>query len=113
MMVADTLRRNRKITSTTSATVSSSENCTSCTEARIVTVRSVRIETFTSAGRLAWSCGSSFLIRSTTWMMLAPGWRWMFTMTAGLSLLHAASFEFSTSSRTVATSESTTGAPLR
>ena len=113
MIVADTLRRNRKITSTTSATVSSSENCTSCTEARIVTVRSVRIETFTSAGRLAWSWGSNFLIRSTTWMMLAPGWRWMFTITAGCSLLHAASFEFSTSSRTVAISERTTGAPLR
>jgi hypothetical protein len=40
-IVADALRRNRKITITTSATASSSSNCTSCTEARMVTVRSV------------------------------------------------------------------------
>ena len=41
MMVAATLRRNRKITITTSATASSSSNCTSCTEARMVVVRSL------------------------------------------------------------------------
>ena len=40
MSVAETLRRNRKITSTTSAMASSSVNSTSCTEARIVTERS-------------------------------------------------------------------------
>ncbi len=33
---------------------------------------------------MACSCGSSVLMRSTTAMMLAPGWRWMFTMTAGV-----------------------------
>ena len=38
-------------------------------------VRSVRIVTLTDGGSEAWSCGSSFLIRSTTSMMLAPGWR--------------------------------------
>ena len=35
MIVADRLRRNRKITSTTSAIASSSVNCTSCTDSRI------------------------------------------------------------------------------
>ena len=40
MTVAETLRRNRKITSTTSATARSSVNCTSWTEARIETERS-------------------------------------------------------------------------
>ena len=40
MMVADTLRRNRKITMTTSATVRSRVNCTSCTDSRMATDRS-------------------------------------------------------------------------
>ena len=44
MIVAERFRRNRKITITTSATVSISSNCTSFTDARIVVVRSVRIE---------------------------------------------------------------------
>src|SRR5258705_10711166 len=44
MTVADGLRKNRKITITTNAMVSMSSNCTSWTEARMVEVRSVRIE---------------------------------------------------------------------
>ncbi len=40
MRVADTLRRNRKMTSTTSAIASSRVNCTSWTEDRIETERS-------------------------------------------------------------------------
>ena len=40
MIVAEKLRRNRKITSTTSASVSSSVNVTSSTEAWIVAERS-------------------------------------------------------------------------
>ena len=40
MIVAQTLRRNRKITITTSAMVSISVNSTSCTEALMVVVRS-------------------------------------------------------------------------
>ena len=43
--VAERLRRNRKMTITTRATVSINSNCTSLTEARIVVVRSVRMET--------------------------------------------------------------------
>ena len=77
MTVAQKLRRNRKITMTTSATVSSNVNCTSATEARMVWVRSEMIETFIAGGIDASSCGSSALIRSTVSMTLAPGWRWM------------------------------------
>ena len=113
MIVAATLRRNRKITMTTSATVSISENCTSRTDARMVTVRSVRMVTFMEAGRLARSCGSSVFTRSTTWMMLAPGCRWMLRITAGVRFIHAASLLFSTLSMTLATSERATGEPLR
>ena len=53
MTVAQSLRRKTKITMTTSTTASTSVNCTSRTEARIVSVRSVRTEIFTEGGR--WS----------------------------------------------------------
>jgi hypothetical protein len=113
MIVADRLRRNRNITSTTRTTVSISSCCTSRTEARMVTVRSVRIAMSTEDGSPALSCGISRLIRSTTAMMFAPGWRWMFTMTAGRSFIQAACLTFSAPSMTVATSPRRTGAPLR
>ena len=73
MIVADRLRRNRKMTITTSATVSISSNCTSATEARIEVVRSVRISIFTDEGSEACKRGIRALMRSTTAMMLAPG----------------------------------------
>src|SRR5712691_2192933 len=55
IMVADRVRRKRKITITTSATVSISANWTSLTEARIVVVRSVRIDKSTEEGSEALS----------------------------------------------------------
>ena len=76
-------------------------------------MRSVRIRTSIEDGSVEVSCGSSALIRSTTVMMLAPGWRWMFRMTAGVVSIHAACRTFSTSSTTFATSVSATGAPFR
>src|SRR2546427_9293218 len=51
MKVAAALRRKRKITSTTRTTARINSNCTSCTEARMVVVRSVSTSTFTEAGR--------------------------------------------------------------
>ena len=53
MNVAQKLRRNSSTTSTTSAMVSTSVNSTSCTEARMVTVRSSMVSTFIAAGMLA------------------------------------------------------------
>ena len=113
-MVAARLRRNRKITITTSATVSISSNCTSSTEARMVVVRSVRMSTVTDGGSDVWSCGSSFLTRSTTSMMFAPGCRWMLTMTGrASSFIHAGQLARSRRRRsTSATSDSCTGAPF-
>ncbi len=72
-----------------------SSNSTSATEARMVVVRSVRICTFTAGGTEAWSWGSRSLMRSTTAMMLAPGWRWMFRITAGVVFIQAACWTFS------------------
>ena len=51
MMVARTLRRNRKMTITTRPMVSISSNCTSSTEARMVVVRSVRMSTLNGGGQ--------------------------------------------------------------
>ena len=112
MRVARVLRRKRKITSTTSTTASVSSNSTSLTEARIVTVRSVRIVTSIDGGSASWSCGSSALIPSTTWMTLAPGWRWTLRMTAGTVFIHAPSRVFSALCSAFATSESRTGSPF-
>jgi len=64
-------------------------------------------------GEGALEVGNRRLMRSTTSMTLAPGWRWTLTRTAGWSFIHAACFTFSASSSTVATSERTTGAPFR
>ncbi len=104
MIVAATLRKNRNITITTSAIASSSSNCTSCTDARIVVVRSVSTATSIAAGSELCICGSRALTRLTTSITLAPGWRWMLSMTAGTSFIHAASRTFSAPSTTSATS---------
>ena len=113
MIVAGRLRRNTKITMTTRATASSSSNCTSATEARTVTVRSVSVLTCTPPGKVDVSEGSNALMRSTTSITFAPGWRWMFMMIAGLVSFHAARRSFSAPSAIVATSRKRTGAPLR
>jgi hypothetical protein len=45
-------------------------------------------------------------------MMLAPGWRWMFRITAGTSFIQAACFTFSVSSMTLAMSDRWMGEPF-
>src|ERR1700690_2799527 len=112
MTVAEKLLRNRKITMTTRAMVSIRENSTSRTDARMVVVRSEMMETWIEAGSEARRSGSTFSVRSTTLMMLVPGWRWMFRITAGVGPTQAACFTFSALSTTWATSERRTGDPF-
>jgi len=111
--VAHSLRRKMKMTSTTSATVSTSVNCTSWIAARIVVVRSLTTEIFSAAGSESWSFGKMPLIASTTSIVFAPGWRWMSSSTARSPWNHAACSASSTPSMAVPTSRSSTGAPLR
>ncbi len=66
--------------------VSTRVNSTSCTEARIVTVRSSRVSTFIAAGILAVSFGSCALMSSTVSMTLAPGSLRMVSRMPGLLL---------------------------
>src|SRR5271170_366285 len=111
MIVAANVRRKTKMTATTSAMHRQSSNSTSATDARTVVVRSVRTEILIVGGIVALSFGSSALMRSTTAMMLAPGWRWMFTITAGTLFIQADAWVFSTPSTTLATDLSMTGDP--
>ena len=73
----------------------------------MITLRSI------ARGIDAWSCGSVARMRSTVWMMLAPGSRQMMSRTDGLPFAMPKVRMSSTESCTVATSESRTGAPFR
>jgi hypothetical protein len=113
MKVAAKVRKKTKMTPTTRPMVSSNSNLTSATDARMVLVRSVRMVMEIDGGSDRLNFGNCALMLSTTWMMFAPGCRWMLTMMAGTLFIQAASWLFSMSSFTSATSESRIGAPLR
>ncbi len=71
IMVERSVRRNTSTTSTTSTTAISSVVWVSDTEARMVVDRSRPTCSCTSPGRAACSVGSSALMASVVWMMLA------------------------------------------
>ena len=113
MMVAGTLRRKMKITMITSASATISVNCTSWTEARMVTERSNSTSMSMPGGTSARKVGSSFLTASTTSMVFTPGWRWMARTMPRLALNQAATLSDCTPSVTRPTSERRIGEPLR
>ena len=110
--VAGTLRRKRKITSTTSATASISSNSTSSTDARMVLVRSVNTDTSIDLGSPPSICGNSAVMESTTSMTLAPGWRRTLIRIAGVLLAQLDNLLFSELCTIDATSRRCTAAPL-
>ncbi len=115
--VAVLLRRKTKITATTRTMASISSACMSCTDARIVTVRSVSTCTSSEAGSVSLSCGSRAWMRSTVSITLAPGWRLMLRITPARTPLsgvpaQAARRVFSASSTVSATSDRRTGLPF-
>ena len=101
--VAPGLRRNRKTTAVTRMTLKISVISTSCTDARMVSVRSTAISVLIAGEIDCSSRGSASLIRSMVSRMFAPGSRRMIMSTARSLLLQAASRLFSTSSNTLAT----------
>ncbi len=113
IIVAQALRRKRKITITTSATVSNRVNSISLTEARMVVVRSNVGVSVTDGGIDARSSGNSALMWSTVSIMFAPGCRPMPITTAGSPLAYPEFLRSSIPSVTFAISLSRTGAPLR
>ena len=106
------LRRNRNTTSTTRITEMISVRSTSCSEARIVGVRSITTLRSMAPGMDARNSGNRPRTRATVAMMLAPGWRYTIIMTAGLPLNSPALRTSCTESSTLATSPMRTAAPL-
>ncbi len=110
---ARTLVRNRLVTTMTRLSAISSVISTSCSDARIVIVRSIATSSLMSPGRSASSSGNSARTASTVSMMFAAGWRVTFTITAGLPLKRPSVWMSSAPSTTFATSPKRTAAPLR
>src|SRR5438128_2706362 len=75
MTVADTLRRKRKITRTTSASAAAMVSFTSRTESRIERERSNRISTWTEGGSQVLKVGRRARTASATSTVFVPGWR--------------------------------------
>ena len=92
--------------------VASSVHCMSSTLARIVPVRSTRVETSTPAGIHCFSSGISALTRSTVSMTLASPCLVIWISTAGCLLNQAIERTLRTESSISATSESRTKLPL-
>ena len=113
MAVAEMLRKNRKMTSTTRQMVSKSVNLTSAMDSRIDSERSWRMLIFTEGGICERNCGSSLRMPSTTSMVLVPGWRWMPSTIDCVSMNQLMLLSFSTLSMTLASSARRTGLPLR
>ena len=101
------------MTNTTRPMESASVNSTSWTEARIVSVRSVTTCMRIAAGMARCRAGSASLMAATVATMLAPGWRWMSSTTAGRPLYQPATRSFSTPPTTLPMSDRRTGAPSR
>src|SRR5205823_14218362 len=84
MIVARTVRKNAKTTRITRNTEMISVISMSCTDARMVVVRSITTSRWIAGEIEAESCGISAYTRSTVSMMFAPGWRKIMIRTAGL-----------------------------
>ncbi len=111
--VADRLRRNMKMTSTTSPRVMARVTLTSFREAWIDSDRSNSTCSDTDAGRVPSNSGKRARTARTTATVLVPGWRWMARITERASLNQAAVLSFWTLSSTWPSSSSRTGRPPR
>src|SRR5262249_31343548 len=100
MMVAETERRNRKITRMTRMIAMTSVSCTLNTEARIETERSMSTCMRIDGGIDAWYWGKRARTESTTATVLASGWRWIASTMARSLLNQLAILSFSTLSMT-------------
>src|SRR5215468_9853086 len=103
MMVAESERRNRKITMMTRTTAMTSVSCTLHTDSRIDTERSISTSMRIDGGMEARYCGKRSRTESTTATVLASGWRWIASTMARSLLNQLAILSFSTLSITRAT----------
>ncbi len=105
-------RRKANTTTITRNAVASSVNCMSSTLARMVPVRSTRVEISTPAGIHCFNSGISALTRSTVSITLASPCLVIWISTAGCLLNQAIERTLRTESSTSATSESRTKLPF-
>ena len=75
MKVARQVRRNARMTRITSTAVIISVSCTSCTESRIDSERSLKTLSLMVGGSSRWNSGSMPCTASVTATVLASGWR--------------------------------------
>ena len=113
MNVGQKRRRKRNITRMTRAMLKSRENWTSSTEARIVTVRSLKATSLMAGGSQRSSWGRAARIWSTVSMTLAPACFCTIRRTALLVPAQPASRSFSTPSTTRPTASRRSGIPCR
>ena len=113
MMVAHTLRRNTKITITTSTMASVRVNSTSLTDARIVSVRSDTTDMWMVGGILFSSDGSLAFTLSAVVMTLALACLNTSSRIAGLPSVHALNWSFCGPSTARPISPMRIAAPLR
>ncbi len=113
IIVAEMLRRNRKMTITTTQTVSSSVSSTSRIELRMDRDVSKSTASRMEGGSSRWNCGSSRRMLSTTSTVLVPGCRLTARITPRTSFIQAISLSFSTLSITLPSCASRTGVPFR
>ncbi len=106
-------RRNRKITSTTKATVAAIVSVTSCSASRTDIDLSLTGVSTIDLGSCSRSAGRPARTRSTTATVLAPGWRSTASVIEFSPLNVAQVLSVSTLSVTLATSFSRTGLPPR
>ena len=111
-MVGVIRRRNANTTTMTRNAVASSVSCMSWTLARMVPVRSTRVEISTPPGIHCFSSGINALTRSTVSMTLASPCLVIWIRTAGCLLNQAIDRLLRTESSTAATSESRTKLPF-
>ncbi len=109
--VARQLRRNTNTTSTTSSTEMMSVRSTSCSEARMVLVRSTATLIWMSAGIAARNAGNCAITSSMVSMMFAFGCLLMRISTAGSALNRPRLRTSCTESVTLAMSDMRTAAP--
>ena len=100
MIVAESERRNRKITMMTRQIAMRSDSCTFITEARMDTERSMSTSMRIDGGIDARYCGKCSRTESTTATVLASGWRWIASTMARSLLNQLAILSFSTLSMT-------------
>src|SRR5689334_12401281 len=112
IIVADRLRRNRNMTSTTRMMARKRLNFTSLTDCWMEMDLSYSVVRYIAGGMMARKRGSNLLTAFTISIVLVPGWRCTARMMPGMVLIQLAILVSCTLSYTFPTSSRRTGEPF-